>query len=125
MQRPQPNEKRLKGLYESPGANFQRERLQIAHIFQQTNFKMGKESKSHLDHIHESHSDINSFYSSETNDVYIPREIQAGPRAETIVRYHQRKRENEINKLQSRRVEGRLRKLLPQIIHSPQRCLQK
>ena len=38
-------ERKLRNLYQSPGANKQRERLQIAHIFQKTNFGFGKQSK--------------------------------------------------------------------------------
>lgn len=45
MRRPEPNEKRLNKLFQSPSANKGHERLQISNIFRQTNFKMGNESK--------------------------------------------------------------------------------
>ena len=45
MERGQPNEHRLRGLFMSPKANSPGERLQIARIFRQTNFGMGKERK--------------------------------------------------------------------------------
>lgn len=51
MQRPEPNESRLRRLYLSPKANEGTERLQVAHIFKKTNFMMGKESKLTFDSI--------------------------------------------------------------------------
>ena len=45
MERSVPNEKRLRSLYWSKKANSPVERLEIAHIFKQTNFGLGKECK--------------------------------------------------------------------------------
>ena len=45
MERDIPNEHRLRGIYMSDKTNSPRGRLQIAHIFKQTNFGLGKESK--------------------------------------------------------------------------------
>jgi hypothetical protein len=50
MERGQPNEHKLRGIYMSDKTNSPRGRLQIAHIFKQTNFGLGKESK-YLDKI--------------------------------------------------------------------------
>ena len=43
-----PVEKRLRNLYLSPKANKRNTRLEIAHIFRQTNFGLGNEGKSDL-----------------------------------------------------------------------------
>ena len=51
MQRQQPNEKRLTSLYHSGRTNSKNDRLAIAHIFKQTNFGLGKQSR-YLETIH-------------------------------------------------------------------------
>ena len=63
-------------------------------------------------------------FSSEANDVDLLGEIPIRLEPEEIVRYHQRKREDETDKLQGGRVEGWLRELLSEVIYSPQRRLQ-
>ena len=45
MERQCPNEQKLRSIYWSDKANGTNERLQIAHIFKQSNFMYGKESK--------------------------------------------------------------------------------
>ena len=45
MERNLPNEHRLRGIFMSPRANSPGERLQIARIFRQANFGLGKERK--------------------------------------------------------------------------------
>ena len=45
MQRNQPNEHRLRSIFNSNRANSQTERLEIANIYRRTNFGFGKESK--------------------------------------------------------------------------------
>jgi hypothetical protein len=45
MERNMPNEHRLRGIFLSPRANHSGERLQIARIFRQTNFGLGRERK--------------------------------------------------------------------------------
>ena len=45
MEQFEATEKRLRNLYLSPEANKPRARLEIAHIFQRTNFGFGKQSK--------------------------------------------------------------------------------
>ena len=45
MERPVPNEKTVRGIYFGDKTNGFNERLTIAHIYKQSNFMYGKESK--------------------------------------------------------------------------------
>ena len=95
MQRPQANEHRLKSLYLSPSANKARERLQIAHIFQQTNFKMGKESKWFKKILKGLFFIL--FYSSKTEYVNVAGEVQVRQffRAQKHFQHYEGKRKDE------------------------------
>ncbi len=48
MEKAAPNENKLRSIYWGKQANGTKERLEIAHIFKQSNFMYGKESKYNI-----------------------------------------------------------------------------
>ena len=108
MERKIPNEHKLKHLYveatRSPKA-----RLEIANIFKQTNFGLGRESMSFLS------IDLISFVNSSqgTNLDLLETVPFLRKKSSQKVQHRRRKDENEADQLRSRQPLGWLRDLLP------------